>query len=322
MKTALFNLFVILLLANVSIVWASGIPRTIDGYPNFEGVWYFGSATPLERPIELGTRKTYSDAEAKSIIAKIQQDEINRSRPSDPARAAPEVVVEVGQEADDNFVSLRTNLTRINGAYRTSLVTKPENGRLPFRDDAQDIFDEWQQKGIGQYDGPETRPASERCLSVVGPIAPTIGWYFNANMRIVQTSEHIVIQGEMLKPRIIPLGRRKKSGNFPLWMGRAAAHWEGDTLVISSSSYREENSWFLFKSSDQLEITEYFNLINRDELLYRYVVVDRKIYSEPFVVEMSITRRTPGEVLYEFACHEANYSLPAILRGARLNDIQ
>ena len=314
----------IILLLLFMLVAAHGspktIPRTHAGQPNFDGVWYYGSATPFERPLELGTRKTYSAAEAQTIVNALQKQDADRLLPSDPNRAPPESISEVGQEADDNFVTTRTNLTRIDGNYRTSLITDPTNGQLPVRADGQDIFDELHGEGIGPFDGPEIRPASERCLSVAGPIAPTVGWYYNANMRIVQTNDHIVIKGEMLKPRIVPLDKNASTRGFVLWLGESVAYWDEDILVIKSTNFRPENSWFRFKSSEQLEITEYFELTKEDEIVYRYEVSDPKIYSAPFTVEMSITRRLPGEFLFEFACHEANYSLPAILRGARLTE--
>ena len=313
---------VVPLILVTSAAWSSSLPRVGDGHPDLGGVWYYGSATPLERPVELGTRQNYSNVEAQSIIAKLKNDDAKRFAPSDPDRAPPEKVSEVGQEADDNFVITRTNLTQIAGRYRTSLIIDPSNGRLPFRKNAQDIFDRWSAQGMNLFDGPELRPASERCLSVVGPIAPVVGWYYNANMRIVQTMDHIMIKGEMLKPRIIALNNGMPTQGFNLWMGESTAHWKQDILVIKTVNFRPENSWFRFKSSDKLQIGEYFKLIARDEILYRYTVSDSKIYSEPFTVEMNIKRRPPGEHLYEFACHEANYSLPHILRGARLGELE
>ena len=292
-------------------------PRTAHGRPSFDGTWYYGSATPFERPAELGNKKTYSDAEAEALIQRLLEKDRDRLAPSIPDREPP-AGAEIGQEADANFITTRANLTRIDGAYRTSLIVDPPDGRLPVRADGQDIFDRWRAAGIGDFDGPEVRPASERCLSTVGPIAPMVGWVYNANMRIVQTEDYLMIKGEMLAPRIIPLDPSAQRSTFPQWSGESTAHWDGDVLVVHTSNFRPEVSWFRLKTSDQLEVTESFEMVGEDEMVYRYTLVDPEIYSAPHTVEMSITRRPEGERLFEFACHEANYSLAGILRGARV----
>ena len=298
----------------------SDIPRTSDGHPDFGGVWYYGSATPFERPRALGNKRTFNATEGVVIVDGLRKSDDVRRQPSNPNREAPPGGVEIGQEADDNFSTLRTNLTFIDGAFRTSLVISPENGRLPYRRNGRDIFDEWSLAGIDEYAGAESRPASERCLSVVGPMAPMIGWLYNANMRILQTPGYVVLKGEMLPPRILATRNVPLSVGAAQWMGESTTHWEGDVLVVNTVNFRPEISWFQLKSSRLLQVTEYFRLANKDSIVYRYVVTDPEIYSAPVTVEMVMQRRPAGERLFEYACHEANYSLPAILRGARLSE--
>jgi hypothetical protein len=296
----------------------SDIPRTSDARPDFGGVWYYGTATPYERPAALGNKKNFSDAEVTTVIEGLRQKDDLRRSPSKSNRVPPPGGVEIGQEADDNFATMRANLTFIDDAYRTSLVVSPENGRLPYRSGGRDIFDEWSLAGIDEYAGPERRPASERCLSVVGPMAPMIGWLYNANMRIVQTPGFVVMKGEMLPPRILTTDKEPIRMGAAQWMGESSAHWESDRLVVHTINFRPEISWFQLKNSHLLEVTEYFQFVNKDAILYRYVVTDPEIYRAPITVEMVMQRRPAGEHLFEYACHEANYSLPAILRGARL----
>ena len=66
-----------------------------------------------------------------------------------------------------------------------------------------------------------------------------------------------------------------------------------------------------------LEVTETFTRVSKQDLIYRYTVVDPEIYSEPWVAELPFRRMAKSEKLYEAACHEGNYSLPGILAGAR-----
>jgi len=100
-------------------------------------------------------------------------------------------------------------------------------------------------------------------------------------------------------------------------LGNSQEHWEGDTLVVHTTGFHPQQSNFFIKSSDQFEVTEYFSLISNDEIFYRYTVTDPVIYSQPFTIEMQLLRKADGEQIYEFACHEGNYSLPSILAGAR-----
>jgi hypothetical protein len=144
-----------------------------------------------------------------------------------------------------------------------------------------------------------------------------IGWRYNANMQIVQTANHFVIAGETHPPRIIALTPRHRARRQNQWMGDSIGRWEGDSLTIQTSGFHPSASFFELKSSAELQLTEHFSLVSNDEIFYRYTVTDPQIYTQPFTVEMSITRRPAGESMYEFACHEGNYSLRGILAGAR-----
>jgi hypothetical protein len=310
-----------LILVLMSTSLRAEIPRTFNGDPNLQGTWYYGSATPLERPEELGLQRSLTDTQVRARDQSLHDQYEQKAVPLDPDRGTPEAGAEIGQEADAVYNAVRTNLTLIDGEYRTSLIVDPPNGRLPYRAGGKDIFDRWREAGFGEFDGPEMRPASERCLNVAGPMPPMVGWGYNANMRIVQTPEFIVIVGEMQGARIIPIGGEFSLGG-PQWMGESIGRWQGGTLVVHTRKFRPEQSWFWIKSSDQLEVMEYFDLVSQDNIRYRYVVTDPEIYNSPWTVEMDITRRAPGERLYEFACHEGNYSFSAILRGARVQEAE
>lgn len=315
MRSAAISLILILLWTSA----AAEIPRTFSGEPDLQGVWYYGSATPMERPEALGLQKHLTKAQVLARAESLRNALQQKAVPLALNRSAPEAGATIGQEADAVYHEVRTNLTVIDGEHRTSLIIDPPNGRLPYRAGSKDIFDRWRAAGFGNFDGHEMRPASERCLTVAGPMPPMVGWRYNANMRVVQTPQFVVIVGEMQGARIIPIGGAFSSEDA-LWMGESIGRWEGDTLVVHTKRFRAEHSWFWIRSSSQLEVTEYFDLVSQDSIRYRYVVTDPEIYSSPWTVEMEIARRSPGERLYEFACHEANYSLAAILRGARVQE--
>lgn len=241
-------------------------------------------------------------------------------RLSDPNRGAPPRGAPIGQEADLVFAPDRLKLTRISGAARTSLIVSPVNGRLPNRADGQDYFGQWRARGITVFEGPEIRPASERCLNVLGPMAPMIPWIYNANARIVQTEDFIMIKGEMHAPRIIDL----RAGSSPLgqtrWEGESRARWQDETLIIETTNFRPEVSWDFLKTSHKLHVIEHFQLLSDTKIIYSFRLIDNTIYTAPILVEMVLTKRKPGVRMYEFPCHEANFSLQSILRGARIQE--
>lgn len=299
---------------------AKDIARTEHGFPDFQGYWNNASQTPIERPASLGNKRSYTLEEAFELEATAQNSDSQKAAPMDPSRPPPAEGGVIMFQADENFANTRINLTRIDGEYRTSLIVEPEDGRFPYVENGatKDIFGEWRSAGHGAFDGPETRSQMERCLHVGAQMPPMMAWTYNANYQIVQTQHHLMLLSEMVHDaRIIPIDTERRETQFGKWFGNSLAHWDGDTLVVHTTGFHPQQSNFFIKSSDQFEVTEYFSLLSNDEIFYRYTVTDPVIYSQPYTVEMQLLRKSDGEQIYEFACHEGNYSLPSILAGAR-----
>jgi hypothetical protein len=313
------SLLLALLFAGTTNAAELDLPRTEYGQPDMQGIWYYGSATPMERPAELEQQQSYSKEEGVELIAGLRAASEVSNAPVSGDRAAPAVGSAIAQEADHNFASFRSNLTEIKGLYRTSQIVSPANGRYPYRVGYQDYVQGLIAGGHGAFDGPEIRSVSERCAGpTAGPMPPMTGWFYNANMQIVQTQTHVMIMGELTHDaRIIPLDIALAESAGAQWMGRSVGRWEGDRLIVETAHFRPEHSWWYLRMSDELKVTESFELINENEILYRFTLNDPAIYSEPVTVEKNIARRAPSEHIYEYACHEGNYSLPSILAGAR-----
>jgi hypothetical protein len=312
--------FAILLSCSFSTAAEStALPQTEYGHPDLQGVWFYGTGTPYERPIDLGNARSFTAEEAQQQLQVLRDADANKARPLAAGRSAPAAGSSIAQTADFNFASSRTNLVNVNGLFRTSQIILPENGRLPFRDDAKDIFAAWAEEGKGAYDGPEIRPVSERCVGPNGgPMAPMVSWFYNANIQFFQTQNYVILLAEMNHDaRIIPLSAEPTSYNFPQWMGHSHGVFEDDTLVVTTAGFRPEQSWFAFRMSGQLTVTERFKLVSKNEILYSFTFEDPAIYTEPVTVEKNIVRREQDENLFEYACHEGNYSYPGILAGAR-----
>ena len=297
------------------------MPRTEHGHPNLQGLWGNQTQTPMERPNELLEQPVYTDEEARALELGLRDRLNSVATVLDPNRPAPEAGQRVGQEAEADNTDTEVGFTRINGQYRTSLVVDPPNGRMPFREDGgrnRDIYGQWRAQGFGEFDGPEIRPAGERCLSAIGTMPPMALLPYNSNVPIVQNQDYVMIMGEMVHDaRIIRLDGEHQPEHVKTWFGDSVGHWEGDTLVVHTRNYRPEISNFRIVSSGELQVDERLTLVNDKEIFYTYTVTDPEIYKQPYTVEMLLHRMEPGELMYEFACHEGNYSMEIILRGAR-----
>lgn len=270
------------------------------GQPDLEGIWSYNSLTRLERP-DSYSGVVIGEAEAKAIAP----------LPLIPPDA-------VGQDESETYDPEGLGLARINGEIRTSWIVDPPDGRLPFT-----AAGRARAQAAPRFDGPETRTNQERCLllpNVGPPIATAI---YNNNLQIVQTRDHVVLSMEMNhEARIIPLGVRAH-GVVPRWMGDSVGWWDGDSLIIETTrimplqGQRTSPAGKLYLSPEAV-VTERLKRISESQILYSYTVVDPANYTQPWRGEMPLTA-TKGPI-FEYACHEGNYSLPNILAGARLEE--
>jgi len=302
------------------------MPRTEYGHPDFQGTWFFGSRTPFQRPASLGAQQTYTEQEVVALEARMRERLARQDTPLDPDRDAPEQGAVIRQEADDTFLAHYTEpkLISVNGEYRTSVITDPADGRMPLREGFMDYNQKLRASGLGDTDGPEGQPLSGRCL-MFGPAVPSLTpAMMNPNLLIVQNKDYVMIMTEMIHDaRIIRLGDAHFEHNNPSWMGDSVGYWEGDTLVVQSKNFRpEQSSGRAIKISQDFELIERYTLVGEGEIHYAFTAVDPQAYSQPVSGERMLTRNPPTEKIYEFACHEGNYSLPAILRGARRQEVE
>jgi len=301
------------------------VPRTEFGHPDLQGDWGNLNQAPLERPVNLGTRRFYTEEEAQEVRDSRTTRYDNIASPLNPNRGAPPAGVVIGQEADINFNPERmVQIYKINGEYRTSLIIDPVNGRLPYREDrAEDIYEKWLSAGFGAFDGPEIRPANERChnspaqLPLIVPLNSTHTRY----MQIVQTEDYVILFGEYSAGlRIVRLGGEHPTKGWAKWRGDSIGYWEGNSLVIHTNDFKPEQSHGRLRSSAVLEVRETLTAVSADEILYSYTISDPTMYTQPFTAEMQLSRLAEDERLFESACHEGNYSLPGILAGARVQE--
>ena len=316
------------------------IKRTASGHPDLTGTYNVATLTPLQRPKRYGDKLTTTPEEAQAIAEYWASNLAKDSTPSDPDREAPpeggaEIYVPefsgaAGKVGGYNafYVDIGESNFKLDGKYRTSIITQPVNGRMPGLSPQgikaaramQAFYHEntgtawWVDLPQGPYDDPELRPLAERCImgfgSTSGP--PALPVMYNNFKRVVQTDDHVVIINEMNHDaRVIPLSGQASSA--PGWLGTSVGRWDGDALVIETQNFRGEPGLTL--ASQKLKVTERISRIDNNTLRYAFTVEDPN-WSEPWSGEYPWP--ATNEKMYEYACHEGNYSLGGILRGARL----
>ena len=282
-------------------------PRTPWGHPDLQGLWNNSTPTPLERPADVANREFLTDegwaARAREVATRAEQ------RPDD---ADADLTLAYNQVWWDRGMPLR----------RTSLIIDPADGRLPpLTPEGRKRLAEREAAASsrGPADSWEDRPLPERCL--VYHAVPPLPTGYNNNYLIAQTRDSVAIRYEMLAhTRIIPLDGRPHLGPaIPQWLGNSRGHWEGDTLVVETTDYNSKTHLRFFPIAyETLRVIERFTRTAEDRIDYRFTIDNPTMYTRPWTAELPFTKaRGP---IYEYACHEANYSLPNVLKGYRHGD--
>lgn len=298
------------------------VPRTRFGQPDLQGIWTNTSLTWLQRPpIFKGLVAT--DAEEAMMLAgfrKMAGPALLETHVDPHAPAPPEV--QDAPQAD--ILEMDLSLARIDGQKRSSWIVEPADGRLPFTDAGKRAAREASRGD--RYDGPEVRPVEERCLIAIGSTEgpPMMNGGFNGHIQIVQAKDHVAIEVEMNHDvRIIRLNdRTHPPASVRPWMGDSVGWWEGDTLVVETTNFHPRTYIGSltggFAYSPSAKLIERFTRKAKDLILYEFSVDDPEYFKTPWRAEMP-WRPAKGPI-YEYACHEGNYSLRNILAGARFEE--
>ena len=298
-------------------------PRTDFGHPDLQGTWTNATITALERPNEFD-RLVLTEAEA----AKWERRTAGFFESIDNV---PEEGLEAGGDVggyNSFWMDPGTRALRVDGEARSSIITSPASGKLPYRLGARIKLINFMGNVINAFDGPEQRPLGERCVvgfgSTGGP--PMLPVLYNNNYQIVQTPDHVMIHVEMNHDaRIIRLGGAHPPDAVRPWMGDSIGRWEDDALVVETTNFHPGQTFRaavkhqLLLSPDGV-VTETLRRVGEAEIKYSFEVQDPALYTEPWRGE--VTFRPADGRIYEYACHEGNYALPGILAGARLEEAE
>jgi hypothetical protein len=274
-------------------------PLASDGRPDLQGNWTTRWTTPLERPADY-TALIVSAEEG----ARLHRAHLARLSSTDPL--GPEYAWDL------------SGPLVIGGETRSSLIVDPPDGRLPVTAEGSARRSAFVR--FSSADDPEARGLNERCLMAGSGYAPFLTIPASNIRRIVQTRDAVVMHTESFSQlRIIPV-HGLKGPAIPRG-GSSAGRWEGDTLVVETAGFLASDGARIspgstFPISPQTQISERFTRTGADEISYRFTVEDATLYSQAWTAE-SLLKRT-DDPMFEWACHEGNYGLANILRGARV----
>ncbi|MCB1671480.1 MAG: hypothetical protein R3F41_17740 [Gammaproteobacteria bacterium] len=297
----------VVLLSLAAFLSVSAYPQSREGFvtpwgdPDLQGTWSYASLTPLQRPLELGDKEFYTEQEAARINQRSRQEQVDA--PGDTGN------YNVGWFDQGN----------VSADLRTSLIVYPPDGRLPLTDAARQLLAE---RAAYRRDHPADsytdRTPWDRCITYHG--VPPVSTGYNNTYLIVQNPDYVAIYVENIHDvRIIPLdGRPPLDPGIRQWNGDSRGHWEGNTLVVTTTNYSEKTE-LRFPSSESMQAVERFTRVADDRIDYQFTVEDPATYSRPWTA----VRPMPAlddYTIFEYACHEGNYAMYNILRGARVQE--
>ena len=296
------------------------VSRTPDGHPDLQGIWTTHTFTPLVRPARYANQEFLTDQEAADLSKLLSDEEV------DPLAAGifgatdeerRKRVVQNDPTHYDNALWLGTPDLKPLSSNRTSLIYDPPDGKIPpltpeagRRAAAR--------RAVAGFDSYENRPLQERCIIWTHEGPPMMPPPYNDVLQILQTPGYVLVNRELATaPRLIPTdGRPHLPESVRLWAGDSRGRWEGDTLVVDTTNFTDKTAFQ--GSSAALHVVERFTRVSADRILYQFTVDDPNTWTRAWSAEIPMIA-TNGP-LYEYACHEANYGLLDILKGARFQE--
>jgi hypothetical protein len=290
-------------------------PKTAWGEPDLQGLYTNKTITPLERPAQFAGEAELTDEQIAELEGRAATRSVDNGRSK-------------GTEADVSsaYNEFWWDRGKKVTTKRSSLIIDPPDGRVPaLTADAQrrqaeeykqPIFRGGGANGRGS-DWTTDRSLFERCITrgLPGAMSPSA---YNNTYRIVQSPGYVAIQIEMLGgTRVIPINGGSHVGTkLREYMGDSRGHWEGNTLVVETTNF--SNRTLYRGSSENMNLVERFTVIEPNVLDYEFTIVDPTTFVKPWTASIPYIRTT--DQLFEYACHEGNYGMEGILRGARVEE--
>ena len=297
---------------NAGAAASGSIARTPWGDPDLQGIFTTDDEVrvPVERPRELGTRAVLSEEEMAARLREVAR------RARDDRNDRTKLAEDQTGDGPEHWYEQGKTISR-----RTSLIIDPPDGRLPplTPDGEKRLADQRTRGSFAKrlWEGPEALDLRDRCITRGVPNT----WFpsaYNNGFQIVQSPGYVAILQERLhEARIIPLdGRPHVPSSMRQWIGDSRGRWEGDTLVVDTTNFSPTSNFR--GSSETLHLIERFTRIDAGTLEYSITIDDPTTWTKPWTAMIPL--RKTEEQVFEYACHEGNIEMAAILSGARAEE--
>ena len=304
------------LLAQADERWTA--PRTAWGVPDLQGIWTNATLTPIERPAAMAGKDALTAEEAAAF-------EVTSAE----RRAASDTFIPGNVGAYNQF--WMDGGKNVTGDRRTALIVDPPDGRIPWSEAGRSrLAVDSTKYGVGPFDSWEDADTGERCLTDGLPFVPLQG--YNMNYHVLQSPGWVAILNEMFHVyRLIPTdGRTHVPSHVGQWLGDARGRWEGDTLVVETTAFADKGH-YLWRATwraarPALRLVERFTRVDDETLDYTFTMTDPDMFTQPWTALVPMTtnhasRGVTSGPMFEYACHEGNYGLLNIMRGARVQEV-
>ena len=285
------------------------VGRTAWGDPDLQGVYNFGTQTPIQRPLALGDKQNYTEEEQKAQLEKLK--ETNQEH------------IDTNEHFSYNALWFINDQGRPTG--RTSLIIDPPDGRFPpLTERGERLRKEYAARQAAKRIGKDEIVRSwtdhimyDRCIA--RPM-PRVWQEYNQGVEILQTPGLVAIFYESMHDvRLIPLdGSPHLDPNLRQWNGDSRGHWEGDTLVVDWTNFSDkqrmdDSAPFGGFPQGTVHYIERFTKVDANTVAYQVTVDDPEIWTKPWTLALpwrgdDQAYKTP-EDLFEYACHEGNYRM-------------
>ena len=303
------------------------VPRTPDGHPDLQGVWSNNSATPLERPEVLGDRAHLTDEEVATLQARAGELFNGETDAAFGGSVFETVLKDANDYQSGDGVTAETPdgtgnynqfwLVDREFDNRTSMIVDPPNGRLPARtaEAAQRAEAERALRRAHPADSYSDRSIDDRCITYG---VPRTSAGYNSYFQILQTPTHVAILQEMIhEVRLIPMmAQPHLPRNIRQYTGDSRARWEGDTLVVETTNFSPKSN--VRGSTERIRTVERFTRVASDTLNWEVTFTDADTWTDPWTLMIGLKKS--DEAIFEYACHEGNYSMGGILSGHRAEE--
>ena len=220
-------------------------PRTESGKPDLQGYWTNASITTMQRSRELADFGLTIPFDEVARLTNNNHQNVRQATDDNQVQGQLPDGTDLARGRGYNafWVDPGTQFGNVRGEYRSSWITFPDDGRIPYSEQGNQQRRAAYEKFSG-YGGPEGAPLAERCLigfgSTSGP--PMNSVLYNNMYQIVQTEDYVMILVEMVHDaRVIPINGDHRPKAIEQWMGDSIAWWDGDTLVVWKPSISIHN---------------------------------------------------------------------------------